>query len=338
MLDNLLSKFTDMLPQIFRPKDTFNRACRAPTPSNFSSAALIEAIKLERPDLKDAMFYSPSYGHSSHTLFVGDEVFKGPTGAGDMMDFRKECRIMTGLKGQNLPVPELTTMGEKAPFYGMKRVQGVVLSEIMGQMTEPEKNQLACDMASFVVGFGKAFEKDAPDYNYLKENARKAVQAMASDTARQIFGNDYEWCKKEVTDYAARVDARGVMMMHGDLHTENILVDPVTKKMVAVIDFGITEYRHPEIDHVLVQSTFDDKFSKKVWGEYVRQQTGTDIKDFECNKFCYKLAEMKGKLEYATSHDLVAYYQPQLQEMWRAVKEAPQLPMPKPAPAKGATP
>lgn len=347
MLEGLLSKFSDLLPQVFKPREAFNIACRAPAPSNWSSAALIEAIKAERPDLKDATFYSPSYGRSSHTLFVGDEVFKGPTSSGDMSDFRKECRVMTSMKGQDLQAPELTTMGLKAPFYGMKRVQGVVLSEMIGQMNEPEKNTLARDIAKFAVAFGKVFEKDAPENSYLQRNSVKAVQAMDADMLRQIFGNDHEWCKKEVTDFVARIEGCKLMMMHTDLHAENILIDPVTKRMTAIIDFGMTQYRHPEMDGILVSRTFDDSINNKVWAEYVRQQSGVDIKDAACYTLCAKLAEVKDKIDYNTknpknAYDLRPYYQAQLQELWRAVKDAPQMaiatPTPKPAPTKGMTP
>lgn len=345
MLAGFVSKFSDLLPQIFRPRAAFNVACRAPAPENFSSAALIEAIKHERPDLKDETFYSPSYGRSSHTLFVGDEVFKGPMDSGDMSDFRKECRVMTAMKGQGLAAPELTTMGIKAPFYGMKRVQGLVMNEVFGLMSEQEKNDLARDIAGFAVGFGKTFEKDAPKNSYIQRHSVKAVAAMDTDILRQIFGNDHEWCKKEVTDFVARIDGCKLMMMHTDLHQENILIDPVTKKMTAVIDFGMTQYRHPEMDGILVEHTFDRSFTKKVWSEYVRQQPSVDIKDAACYTLCAKLAEMKDKIDYNAknpkdAYDLRPYYQAQLQELWCAVKDAPQMLMPasKPAPAKGISP
>lgn len=157
----------------------------------------LAAILSERPDLCKKTVFFPTQGAAAHTVFIENEVFKGP-----LMDnrafrfFNKDCECLQMLMGKGLRVvPEITYIGQKANFYGMQRMPGMVLAGVILTLTPEEKQHLAKDIADFIV-----------------------------DVARVLPRKDGKYAR------------------HGDLHPGNILIDPHTKRLTGVIDFGYFQY------------------------------------------------------------------------------------------------
>ncbi len=179
----------------------FKRA--AAKPEGPTGSDFFEAVLRERPDLKGQMAYFPTQGGCGYTIFIGDEVFKGPQGwalnfpgyKDPGKKFDKEHEVLEQLGKHGLPVPKLTCVGKETYFYGMTRVRGVALSQVVHKMTAEEKCTLSEEIVDFLINMAKAMP--AQDGKYA---------------------------------------------VHRDLHANNILVDPVTKKLTAVIDFGSVKY------------------------------------------------------------------------------------------------
>ncbi len=172
-----------------RLRHIFGRAAQAPIGSGNK---FLEAVMHERPDLKGQTAYFPEQGCFGYTVFIGNEVFKGPRSAGLAKSFDHEPDALQELEGKGLPVPQVTCRGKQAFFYGMTRLEGVTFESVQKKMSEAELQGLAEEVTDFMID-------------------------MAQKLPRK----------------------NGLYAMQGDLREPNILVDPVSKKLTGIIDFGM---------------------------------------------------------------------------------------------------
>lgn len=190
-------------------------ATAAAKPEGPKSDDLLEKIYAEQPRLRALPAYFPGrgpwsaddgtgkgveghrQGNCSYTIFIGDEVFKGPSHTGAVYSFSDEFELLQQLGGADLPIPRVTCVGQDTAFYGMTRLPGVQLSrDFMDTWAPDEINQLAKDMAAFIVGMAEALPEQAG----------------------------------------------GRKLIHDDLQAKNILIDPETRRLSGIIDFGICDY------------------------------------------------------------------------------------------------
>ncbi len=198
--------------------EAFSRAAAKPEGTN----DFLEAILRERPDLRDQPHHFATNGLHSNTVIFEQEVFKGPRYKNDVSSFDDEYGILQQMKGKGLPVPEVTYVGKETVFYGMTRVAGDDLPDVIGKLTAEEKQLLAQDIADFIIRLAGAMP--AGGGNFAK---------------------------------------------HADI-MKNVLVDPETKRLSAVIDFE--SLRYAPKDHLtpnvvdeftdMVKQEFDHKKSE----------------------------------------------------------------------------
>lgn len=157
----------------------------------------LESILAERPDLRDQPVYFPTQGAIAHTVFIGDEVFKGPLWKGDAFSsFNKDIECLKPLQGKGIDVvPKITSIGTKSAFFSMTRMKGVVLADVLKDLSQDEKRALAKDIVAFFIDLAKALPT---------ENGKYA--------------------------------------RHGDMQPGNVMIDPETKKLTGIIDFGFFEH------------------------------------------------------------------------------------------------
>ncbi len=126
-----------------------------------TSLEFLDAILEERPDLKGLPAYFPKQGYNGYTAFIGDEVFKGPRLESQSNDFEVEYQLLQYLNRSGVDsIPEVTCVGDKAFFYGMKRMEGVILPNDFTTLFSPgELQALAHDIIAFAVGMSEAFPK-----------------------------------------------------------------------------------------------------------------------------------------------------------------------------------
>ena len=171
-------------------RKAFKRA--AIKPEGTSGVDFVEAILRERPDLRGQPVSFPTFGAVAHTVFIGNEVFKGPKEDWGIPGFDREYKVLQKLDGKGLPVPKVTCVGKEFIFFGMTRMPGVPLGkDFCDRLTGEEQRALARDIAGFMI------------------------------------------------DMALALPARnGEFALHKDLQYHNILIDPDTKRLSAIIDFG----------------------------------------------------------------------------------------------------
>jgi len=207
---------------------------------------LVEAILRERADLQEGVAKGTlkvafaEVGKNAHTVFIGDEVFKGPHLNRNMLnptsvdayakikatrlsDFENEIDALKILEGSGLPVPRLTCVGNEALFYGMTRMPGVMLVDVMETFTPQQSEALGYALAHFNIRLAKTLP--------MKE---------------------------------------GKYAKHADLHKYNILVDEQTHRLTGIIDFGKIMYHGLD---KLASSALDPEFDNALQQEFDRRKS-----------------------------------------------------------------
>lgn len=258
-----------------------------------SSQSLIDAIVAERPDLQGQTFYSPHYGNTAHTLIVGDEVFKGPRLLSHMASFEREISYMERLKGKSLPVPELTCVGRNAYFYGMTRLQGVVMSEAMQDMTSRQEDLFAADFGAAVANIALALsdgeEVRASSSSSVRDNDEKYLN---NPRIASRLGEDAGTARRLVADYYDRMKERKLVACHADLHKENVLMDPKTRRLTGIIDFSTVSHRLDEEAFSFIGSALSKTAREKMWLSYVAAKPDVNPREFFMAEFLYNLRGM----------------------------------------------
>ena len=183
-------------------REVFNRNER-----DLKDIDLLEAIRNERPDLRDKEEKSSNQGYHSHVLIIEGELFKAPKDynlSGDfngiLDEFEKEINTAESMKGKKLPVPELMSVGKDTFFYSVKEMEATPVPErFMIQFKEQEIQALAKDIVGFINDLEKAF----PEKNNFS-------------------------------------------MVYTDFNLGNILIDDKTKKFVGIVDMASFDYMPKE--------------------------------------------------------------------------------------------
>ena len=283
-------------------------------PERADSTFLGAAPKGGWTGLTEPMAYFPGIeGKCSYTIITEGEVFKAPRVdnipdnefkaayiQGRVEEFWIEGRVLRHLRGKVLPVPvpELTCEGEKTVFIGMTRMKGVTFDPaVIDQMTEREKRQLAKDIAGFVAGFEKAISPQDAKLLGFRGDALTAWEMKPEEVQRaldnpdvvKVLGNDVDFCRDMQAAFAERYEEyRHVPQVagHRDLNFGNMLFDPETNRLSAVIDFGGAGFCRPEWNFLAFSQHCKDDFTSMICEEYLKESgnkiTPRDIHVSEC--------------------------------------------------------
>lgn len=249
----------------------------------------LEAVLAERPDLKGRPYHSPEEGSSADVIVFNDdgEVFKVRK-SGTAAGLKQEIGILKHLEDRDLPAPRLTTVTSDGSMFGMTKTSGVCLSpERLAAMTQNEQQAIARDIADFIYKMAQGFtHKDAADLGIDRQKARDAWGACANPSAtaealhhprmQENLGRNKNTINGLVQGYMGTLPDRKRVVMHMDLNSGNIFIDPDTKKMTGVIDFGEVGYVPPEQGFINMAKTYPKPFIERVCGEYSRL-SGQDV-------------------------------------------------------------
>ena len=211
-----------------------------------------------------------SGGRSNLTYVLNDEFVLRRPPLGHVLatahDMSREYRVISALVPTPVPVPEPKLLCEDdsvlgAPFYIMRRVPGTVYRNRTqtDPLGEDGRRRLAFEMVDTLrtlhsvepasVGLGDFGRPDG----FLERQVRRWAGQLERSRSRDLPGAD------ELHDLlAARVpETSRAGIVHGDFRLDNLMVDPDTLTVAAVLDWEMATLGDPLTDLGLLVTYWD---------------------------------------------------------------------------------
>jgi len=276
-----------------------------------SGISFLEAILRERKDLRrkirrgELTVVFPERG-SANVVIIGDEVFKGPKSEWNIWQVDLECRLLQHMKGLGLPFPEVTCVGKKSVFFGMKKIPGAVFGGRVNDMNPAELRDLAREMAGAVIGMAKAFtdEQATEVFDIPQKLPRlEEFQEVIHDLdVRAALGAALPDCERLMREYIDAFSTKKPVVMNTDMNPGNAFMDEQTKKLTGLIDLGYVKFCIPECDPVgVLLHRYPDAFVQAFCEESTAQGVPINYRHAVLN-------QLAGELEFfqdaVQRHDL----------------------------------
>jgi aminoglycoside phosphotransferase (APT) family kinase protein len=181
-------------------------------------------------------------------------------------DMTREFRVISALGPTPVPVPDTLLLCEDssvlgAPFYVMSRVPGTVYrtAQQTDELGEAGRRTAAFAMIDTLVAL-HSVEPDAVglgDFGhpqgFLERQVRRWTQQLERSSSRPLDGAE------ELRDrLAATVPASPApAIVHGDYRLDNLLIDPATLRVAAVLDWEMATIGDPLTDLGLLIAYWD---------------------------------------------------------------------------------
>lgn len=167
----------------------------------------------------------------------GEYLFRFPS----LQTAKKEFPI--GLEGKTkAEIPRIEYRGKERNYIGYRKIAGDVLTrKVLEALTDSEKEQLGKDMALFAYQMHTGLspeeaEKQGFARRPMDEESRKEIENFV----KKEFEGDLQAYFIKALSHSAELESapHKEVALHGDLNLGNELLDPATKRLKGVIDFG----------------------------------------------------------------------------------------------------
>jgi Ser/Thr protein kinase RdoA (MazF antagonist) len=282
-------------------RQEFKKAAESP---NEEIRDFINDVLTERQDLSEKDFYLPADGNTAYTLLTEKEVFKCAKDWDGNKAIKREYDLMQRLSAQGLPVPEVTYIGRENPFIGMTRMPGLPLKKIFSQMSAAEKKSFGAELGALKAQLQE--KTRIPESPFLPENALEwdwdfcgsITENLEKPGIKKILSKN-GLLQETLNDYAARLLKRDVFLLHNDMHSANILIDPSTKKITALIDLASARNTFiPERECKVLSLYEDQALAEGFMKAYAQKQSVASIEDALCWVFLYRTHFCAGGVDH----------------------------------------
>jgi aminoglycoside phosphotransferase (APT) family kinase protein len=172
----------------------------------------------------------------------------------------REFRVMSALKGTDVPVPAMHLLCEDESvigraFYVMECVQGRVLwDQSLPGMTNGQRGAIYDEMNRVIAALHKVdvqavglADYGKPGNYFERQIGRWSKQYVASITEPiEAMDRLMEWLPAHIPAEAR--DAAQVSVVHGDFRLDNLMFHPTEPRVLAVLDWELSTLGHPLAD------------------------------------------------------------------------------------------
>lgn len=163
-------------------------------------------------------------------------------------DLIVESKVAQHLYALNLsvPIPKVVFVSENPKMYGYEYVEGDLLREVWGDLSESEKINICRHLGKFHAEIGKKFTKEIAETIGTKIDMSAGLHPeVSADYDRLILDanvpENFKTLLKEARSIFERTKDKLVFQfLHNDSHHENIISK--NKAISGIIDFGNAEY------------------------------------------------------------------------------------------------
>jgi hypothetical protein len=284
----------------------------------------VDTILNERRKLRGHMAYLPYDGVMSHTARIDGVYYKGAReGRTTDADIDFERRFIEHMGARGVPyLPRVVYVGQQAVFFGTEPVPGVafegtvLVTDTRGPFVEgyhalvesAEIKNIARGLAGFVVSMARAFTHEEATKEFgLKPklpDLEQVEQAMQKADVRTALGAQLPACQRLVNEYIEAFSQKKPIVMHTDLNLGNCFVDPETKTLSGVLDFGMVKYYVPETDSSnRIFEHYPEDFVKAFCDECEAQGLSISYRHRNLFQFAGAIKRLQGVIEKEYSPD-----------------------------------
>lgn len=191
------------------------------------------ALMAELPGFEISSLRLGKQGWDNHT-FVLNEAWIVRFPKDREFQARQERWVTRALADRSpIAIPRFELEGRAISFVGYRMLAGVQLSEVWPACNGVEQEAIIDRLVDFCAAMHRSLSVDEAKANGL------GPEELNFEFARAWVKAGGEW-SGHASRALARVDAEVPVscVLHNDLHGENILIDPETHEVTAVIDFG----------------------------------------------------------------------------------------------------
>lgn len=248
--------------------------------------------------------------YSKVFLLNEDMVFKFPTNKEACEVISKEIKVLNFIDGKisiNIPRVQYHHKYGKCPFICMSRINGISLNKrIFNKLNIEHQQKIIKELASFFSQMHKL---------KIDENAEKILEKIDFETAtKNFFLKQYRlkiskhltkeqniFIEESFNNYLG--DKKNFeyepVIVHGDLHLENMFFNQETNEISGIIDFGDVNIADNVYDFRYLDLYFGREFTRNMLKFYDKPIIGNMFAKLEifnlCNFICDALFALKQK-------------------------------------------
>ncbi len=172
----------------------------------------------------------------------------------------REFKVMQGLYGSEVPVPEMHVLCEDESvigraFYVMAHVQGRVLwDQTLPGMSNSERTAIYDEMNRVIAALHTVpfAERGLATYgkpgNYFERQIGRWSKQYVASVTEPIEAMDQLMAWLPAHMPASAQDDRQVSIVHGDYRLDNLMFHPTEPRVLAVLDWELSTLGHPLAD------------------------------------------------------------------------------------------
>ncbi|MDO8603996.1 MAG: phosphotransferase, partial [bacterium] len=159
-----------------------------------------------------------------------------------------EAGVIQELYKMNLSVPSpcVVFVSEKPKMYGYKYIEGEMMKDVWGSLSEKEKIDICHTIGIFHAEIGKVFTKEIARASSVKIDESPYVHPEVTDEYNKALASvdvpdEFKMLVKKAKVIFDGTSKKVVFQfIHNDPHHENIIIRD--KKISGIIDFGAAEW------------------------------------------------------------------------------------------------